>query len=155
MQAALKKIMTKNLVVIHEGSSLKQARDVMEEKRFRHLPVVNEANEITGILVQNPLLDLKYLDGLPVEEVMSRKIYFIDKHAPLRHAIFKIIEKKTSFLLVVDQDQQVLGIITTEDLIWYLSTLLEDAKGKRFLYSSLFDLQTIGEVAQQMANAGI
>lgn len=155
MQSALKKVTTKNLVVIPAGSPLHKACELMEEKRFRHLPVVNQNNEIMGILLQNPLFYADQLADVPVEEAMNTNIYTIDRHTPLRHAIFKFLEKKISCMLVINQNQEVLGIVTIDDLLWYLSTLLEDAKGKRFLYSSLFDLQTVGEVAQQISNAGI
>lgn len=155
MQTALKKVMTENLVIIPAGSPLKEALTIMAEKRFRHLPVVNENNEILGVILKTPLLSLQELENIPVEEAMCTQIYSIDQHAPLRQALFKFLEKKISCLIVVGKSQQVAGIITTDDLLWYLSTLLEDAKGKRFLYSSLFDLQTVGEVAQHLANIGI
>lgn len=155
MQAALKNIMTTDLIVISSGSPLYEARNLMEEKRIRHLPVVNSSQVIVGVLSQNPLFRLKCLEKLSVDEVMNAAVLSIDRHAPLRFAILKFLEKKISNLLVVDRNNIVIGIITTDDLLWYLSTLLEDAKQKRFSFSSLFDLQTVGEVARQIAMSGL
>lgn len=155
MQTTLKNLVTKNLVLIPAGSPLSETWDLMAEKRFRHLPVVNSDQEIIGIISQRDLVHRKKSELIPVEEAMSSPVYFIDQHAPLRSAIFKLIEHKISSLLIVDQNKLVIGIITTDDLLWYLSSLLEDAKGKRFLFSSLFDLQTVGEIAQQVSNMGI
>lgn len=155
MQAALKNVMTTDLFVIPAGSPLRIARDLMDEKRIRHLPVVNASQEIVGILSQNPLFYLESLEDLSVNDVMVKNVLSIDQHAPLRYAIFRFLENKVSSLLVVDQNKAVIGIITTDDLLWYLSTLLEDAKQKRFSFSSLFDLQTVGEVARQVASVGL
>lgn len=152
MQAALKNVMTTNLIVIPADSPLRVAKDLMDEKRIRHLPVVNAAQELIGVLTQNNLFELDGMEKFSVSDVMTANVMSVDQHAPLRFAIFKFLENKISILFVVDQNLSVTGIITTDDLLWYLSTLLEDPKQKRFSFSSLFDLQTVGEVARQAAS---
>jgi len=155
MQADLKKIITTHLLVMPTGSSLCEAQSLMTEKRIRHLPIVNDSGEIIGVLTQNSLYHLEIMKNLKVDDVMSTKILTINQNTPLRVAIFKFLENKTSSLLVIDQNRTVIGIMTTDDLLWHLSTLLEDAGHKRFSFSSLFDMQTVGEVAKHVATLAL
>ncbi len=155
MQAKSSAVMTSDLVTILAGSPLSEACDIMQRKRFRHLPVVNKDDEIIGILSQRDLNYIKSPDKIPVEYVMASPVVYVDQNSPLRSAIFKMLELKISSLLIADKTENVVGIITTDDLLWYLSYVLEDAKESRFSISSLFDLQTVGEAAQQISNAGI
>ncbi len=150
-----KQVMTKSLITAPAGSPLSQAWQIMEENHFRHLPIVNASQEIIGILSLRDLNFIKNPDLIPVEYVMSAPVVSVDQNTPLRNTISKILEMKISSLLITDHEDTVVGILTTDDLLWYLSSLLEEARGNKFSFSSLFDLQTIGEAAQQISNAGI
>jgi len=127
----------------------------MEKNKFRHLPVVNEAGAIVGVLSKRELKHLSHLAELPVGYAMASPAIHIDEGAPLRDAIFKMLDQKISSILVANQEGLAVGIITTDDLLWYLCHLLEDNRQKRFSFSSLVDLQTVGEVARQIAATGI
>lgn len=155
MQPTAKTVMKTSLVTIPLGASLIQARELMDEKRFRHLPVVKSDGEIVGILSQRDLNFIKNPELIPVEYVMATPIVSADQNAPLRFAIFQMLQLKISSLLITGQEGVVVGIVTTDDLLGYLSKLLEDPKRPHFSISSLFDLQTVGEAIQQIADAGI
>jgi hypothetical protein len=66
-----------------------------------------------------------------------------------------MLENKISSLLIADENEHAVGIVTTDDLLFYLAHLLDENKEKRFSVSSLLDLQTVGEAARQISNAGI
>ena len=155
MQASAKTIMTKDLLTILSGTSLHQAATLMKAKQIRHLPVVNPAGEIVGIISKTDLKSVLGSELIPVDYVMSTPIMSIDQNAPLRTAIGKILHNKISSLLISDQSENAIGIITTDDLLWYLAYRLEEPKEKHFSFSSLFDLHTIGEAARQISLAGI
>jgi CBS domain-containing membrane protein len=155
MDNAAKTIMSAHLVTIPVDSPLVAARELMEEKRFRHLAVTNHRGEIVGIISQRDLATFKDPEHVLVAFAMKSPVRSVDKNTPLRSAIFKLLEHKISCLLIVDDKDDAIGILTTDDLLWYLAYLLQDSKEKRFSFSSVFDLQTVGEAALQMANAGI
>jgi len=155
MKVQAKNIMTKDLVTIPSGSPLIDALSLMEKKKFRHLPVVKDTGEIIGILSNRDINYLKNIESIPVEYAMSCPVRYVDQNAPLRTAIFKFLEHKISSLLIADQNENAVGIITTDDLLWYLAYLLEDVKEQRFSISSLFDLQTVGEAARRISKSEI
>lgn len=155
MQPTAKQIMTKNLLTVPVGSPLSTAWDLMEENHIRHLPVIGTTGEVIGILSQRDLNYIKNPEVIPVEYVMSAPVVSVDQNTPLRSAIARMLQLKISSLLITDQEKNLVGILTTDDLLWYLSYLLQDSKDHKFSFASLFDLQTIGEAARQISNTGI
>ncbi|MBS1970370.1 MAG: CBS domain-containing protein [Bdellovibrionales bacterium] len=155
MKPTVKAIMTKDLMTIPAGSPVSKAWEIMEERKFRHLPVVNGNEQVIGILSQRDLNFIKNPEVIPVEYIMSAPVMFVDQNTPLRSAIFRMLEGKISSLLIANENQQAVGIVTTDDLLFYLAHLLDENKEQRFSVSSLLDLQTIGEAARQISNAGI
>jgi CBS domain-containing protein len=155
MKPTVKAIMTKDLLTIPAGSPVSKAWEIMEERKFRHLPVVNTEEQIIGILSQRDTNFIKNPEMIPIEYVMSAPVMFVDQNTPLRSAIFRMLENKISSLLIADEDEHAVGIVTTDDLLFYLANLLNEKKESRFSVSSLLDLQTVGEAARQISNAGI
>ena len=155
METQIKDIMTKTLIAVPIGSPVALAAELMKEKRIRHLPVVDELDEIVGIISQRDFNLLENLEEIPVERVMSSPIYSIDQDTPLRSAIFKMLEHKISSLLISDENDDAVGIITTDDLLGYLVYLLDKSDKDRWPFFSVLDTQTLGEVARQLSLAGI
>ncbi|MBK9323546.1 MAG: CBS domain-containing protein [Bdellovibrionaceae bacterium] len=155
MQAKLSNVITRDLVTVPLGTFLSVACEMMEQKKFRHLPVADGDGKVVGIISKRGLNYIRNPEKTPVEYVMASPVVTVDQNSPLRSAIFKMLELKISSLLISDKSGAIVGIVTTDDLLWYLSYILEDSKESRFSFSSLFDLQTIGEAAQQISNAGI
>jgi signal-transduction protein with cAMP-binding, CBS, and nucleotidyltransferase domain len=85
--------------------------------------------------------------------LMTSPVECIDMNMPLRGAIMHMLQKKISSLLIVDAEEMVVGIVTTDDILWHLAHLLND-EGTH-LKMALPDVQTIGEVANQVASTGI
>lgn len=155
MDTTLKKVMTDKLFVIAKEMSIYEAHLLMNEKRVRHLPVVNEKNDIVGIVSQ---IDLN-ADGdsrtTSVASVMNTSVQYVDKNMNLKSAIFKMLELKISCLLVADESNNAVGIVTTDDLLWCLARFLPDEQpisGYEVFKSKA--LQTIGEIANELSLMG-
>ncbi len=155
METQIKDLMTKTLIAVPMGSPVAAAADIMKSNRIRHLPVVDEMDVIVGIISKRDFTLLENLDEIPVEQVMNSPIYYIDQDTPLRSAIFKMLEHKISSLLISDENDDAVGIVTTDDLLGYLVHLLDTNNKERMPFFSLLDTQTLGEVARQLSLAGI
>ncbi len=155
METQIKDLMTKTLIAVPMGSPVAAAADIMKSNRIRHLPVVDEMDVIVGIISKRDFTLLENLDEIPVERVMNSPIYYIDQDTPLRSAIFKMLEHKISSLLISDENDDAVGIVTTDDLLGYLVHLLDTNNKERTPFFSLLDTQTLGEVARQLSLAGI
>lgn len=157
MTAQIKDIMTKNVLTIGAGETLTRALELMRDRRIRHLPVLDSQKNIVGILTDRDFSSLEVLGGLRVEHVMSTPVHFIDQGTSLRSAIFRMLENQISSLLVSDDQNNAVGIVTTEDLLWQLAHLMKDDSSdeqKQSIWSH-FDVMTIGQMINQIANIGI
>lgn len=149
-------IMTTKLITIPVGTTIRQARDLMRERRIRHLPVVDEKQGIIGVLSNRDLPTSAEYNNLDVEFCMSSPAIYIEHTSPIKKAVYKILAEKISCLIITNENDDAVGIVTTDDILWYLVTQIDkDPKQDRSLLSNLLDIQTIDNVARQMSNIGI
>lgn len=134
--ATVKQIMTKKIITIGAGETLSTASEIMDNNKFRHLPVV-EGGKLIGILSRTDLLRLGFndrlgdlesqigsnlYDVLTVGQVMVAHPMFISEETPLAEASKKMIDEQFNALPVVDSENKLSGIITTSDALnFYIS----------------------------------
>lgn len=155
MTTLAKKIMTSKLITVQEGTSLLAAQELMQEKRIRHLPITNFEGDLIGILSQRDLQYVGDSKSLSVELFMSAPIHFVSEETPIKQVIFSLLEKKISCLLVADADDNAKGIITTDDLLWYLVKLVSAEGPTQPPLWNYKTQQTIGELANELSQMGI
>lgn len=147
--------MTKKLITIPSDASVQSANHLMEEKRVRHLVVVDvETNSAVGVLSQRQLQLSRLSPHTLVALLMSSPIITVDPTTPLRLAIFKMLENKISALVVADSQDEVLGIVTTDDLLWYLAHILSNENETPALISENTKV-TLGAIMNQLSQAGL
>lgn len=152
----IKEAMTRHLITIPSGASSLEAYRLMQEKRIRHLPVVGETGEdIVGVLSQRNLVHLPSSAKVPVEYIMSTPIEHMHQDTPLKTAVLRMLEKKISCLLVTDNEETVMGLVTTDDLLWQFSRLLEETDKTALGVPNAIRLQTLGDIAYRLSLAGI
>ena len=155
MITPVKIVMTKKIISVPIGTTLFEANQLMFEKRLRHLPVIDESNQVIGLLSQR---DLKYVPNsrkISVELMMSTPVKFVDQNLSLRNAIFQMLQNKISSLLVIDNDDAIIGIVTSDDLLWHLSHLLINEVEENATPLDFKVKQTIGEFARVLSEIGI
>ena len=57
LDTTIDQVMTKNVITIGEEASLEEARRLLISHRIRHIPVVNQKGELTGLLSVRKLLE--------------------------------------------------------------------------------------------------
>lgn len=127
------KIMTDNPVTITLQDSLIDAQKIMEDRKIRHLPVVDN-QEIIGMVSYTDLMRVNFVDNygkgdenvtttlysvLNIEQVMVEKLVTVSTETTIREAAEILGEKEFHALPVVDHNG-LAGILTTTDLIKYL-----------------------------------
>lgn len=136
-------IMTDRLLTIDSSDFLKNAYKIMREKGIRHLPVTGASGKVVGILSDRDLKlamskvvdfddDIYYQFEAEekVEDYMSRPVKSVAGTEPIENVAKRMLKEKVSAFLVLDRELQVCGIITTDDLLAYLVTVLEMDKSK-------------------------
>ena len=131
----LELLMSTDLVTISPEATLADARKTMQDRRIRHLPVVEGDRKLVGLLTQTDVLaatdsTLRDLaNRIPetevlVRDVMITKVATIDKQASVRQAALFIESHRIGCLPVVSRGRLV-GIITDTDFVGIAINLLE------------------------------
>lgn len=130
-------IMATDLVTLKKTDGLDKAEHLFKKHRIRHIPVVDGKN-IVGMLSMNDLLRISFADGAyREEENVSSSIYEMFTIPQLMRStlttvspdnsikeVAKIFVKSEYHSLPVVKGDELVGIVTTTDLIKYL---LKDA----------------------------
>ena len=131
--------MTAEPVTVTAAATVGRARDLLETRGVRHLPVVDSHRHVVGIVsnrdvaITDAMLraavrqhDVAALldDDRTVDAVMSPAPQTIDMNAPIGDAARVFASQRISALPVVDDGRRVIGILTTTDC---LLAVLQDA----------------------------
>ncbi|MCB0474104.1 MAG: CBS domain-containing protein [Flavobacteriaceae bacterium] len=116
----LYKVMTTELFVVNEHDLIEMVEKIMEWKNIHHVPVVNAANKISGIITDNTLRryeHLKYTEKLIVaKDIMEKKVITTSPEVLIKDAEKIMIDKEIGCLPVIDEGE-LIGIITKNDII--------------------------------------
>jgi CBS domain-containing protein len=115
----VKNYMTKTPVTIRQDADYGTAFDIMEAKNLHHLPVVDAAEAVVGILTRRDLqLAARHFQEAPVEvvEVMHTPVFTTTADTPLVKAAAIMMENRIGCLPVLDDRKQVVGMVTETDL---------------------------------------
>jgi CBS domain-containing membrane protein len=148
-------LMTANVVTLSAGQSLPAARELMKLKRVRHLPVVDDAGRLVGLVTHRDLLeaaisslaplDAEEVDELqlkvPVARIMREQVWTIGPDDPADAAARLMLDNRIGCLPVVTQ-QQLVGIITGADLVEAAAIFLPLLKNPRAELLTLADVWT-------------
>ncbi len=148
------KAMSRGLITIPMGTTLSEAAQVMTAKRVRHLPITDALDDIVGVISLKDISLPSSFDSVAVEWRMTTPAVAVSQDLTIRQTALKMIERKISSVLVVDENERVLGIVTTDDLLWQLAHLLNDENAKAPMLTAE-SLNTIGQVAQRISDLGI
>ena len=128
-------IMSTDLKTIAPKDSLAAVRTLMHDNRIHHVPVVNEEDNLVGLVTLTDVLAatdsiLRDDDSrlrareIKVEDIMVRNLATIDEHASLRQAAL-FLEKHRIGCLPVVTDGSLKGIVTDTDFVGVAINLLE------------------------------
>jgi CBS domain-containing protein len=153
--------MTTDPVKIGPGDSAAEARELLESSAIHHLPVV-ENGKLVGIVSSADLLKLYMLDDevalsalATVSQIMELNPVILAVTATLRDAAEKLMSGGFHALPVVDADRNLVGIVTSVDLIDALLKSLPVGDGSivEAPEHSLSDLIEDNRLMRQVCNA--
>ena len=111
-------LMTSQLRCLKESDTLADATAVMQELFIRHVPVVDERGQLSGIVTQRDILSFEHKkdSGTPLREIMRTDVATVSPDTPLRTAAETMIFNKYGCLPVVE-GRALVGIITETDFL--------------------------------------
>lgn len=127
------KIMTVELITLSLSDDLYKAEKLFKKNHIRHIPVV-EDEHIVGILSYSDLKRISFLDSydsheakidnaiynmLSVKQVMVKNPVKVNSTITIK-SVAEILSKNEFHALPVVEDDLLVGIVTTTDLLRYL-----------------------------------
>lgn len=127
-------------VTIRPDTPFQTALNVMRQHHFRRLPVVDKNGHLAGIVSERDLLyaapspatslsvwEMNYLlTRLRVQQIMTRAIIIATPDTPIEHAANLMVDNKIGGLPVVDENNEVVGVITQTDIFKVFVSMLDD-----------------------------
>ncbi len=125
-------IMTTDVLTVNVSNSLKEVNELFAKEHIRHVPVVS-GDKLIGILSQTDILRISFgntfgeeqegadeaiFDMLSINQVMKHSPATISPNDTLKEAAIILATKEFHALPVVENEKLV-GIITTTDIIKY------------------------------------
>lgn len=126
-------IMTSNVVKLNLSDSLTKAESLFKKHNIRHIPVV-KGDHIVGMLSYTDLLRISFVDAVfddeeivdstvynmfTVEQVMAKNLIKVSPDTFIKE-VAEILSQREFHALPVVQNEKLVGIVTTTDLIKYL-----------------------------------
>lgn len=115
-------IMTPNIVTLSPSDTLGAAREVFMTKRIHHIPIV-EGKKLVGLITSWDVFKLglsavAYQD-MRVSEVMSTHLATLEPEQHIGAAAEILMEHLFHAVPIVNEQRELLGIVTTYDILRY------------------------------------
>lgn len=110
--------MSRPAVTVRQDADFQKALALMQEKKLRRLPVVDDDGRLVGIVVERDLLvaAMRYLQSrVEIGDVMTRNVVSVGPDTDLNEVARTMLERKIGGLPVVE-DGRLVGIITESDI---------------------------------------
>ena len=128
------KIMAAEVITVQQGQKLSDVRHIICESGIHHIPIV-DGNKLVGMISFTDLMKLnivisgaddRTIDAIidqqyTIKDIMTTKLTLLTDCDTIKQASNILAEGNFHSLPVVDKQNQIVGIVTTTDLIQYLS----------------------------------
>jgi IMP dehydrogenase len=145
-------LIIRDLFIVTPDTSIAEAIKIMNERKIAGLPVV-EGKKLVGILTSR---DVRFFrdDKKLVKDIMTRNVVTAKENISLEDALGIMAEKKIEKLPLIDDQGNLVGLITAKDIIkrQQFPDAVRDKNGKLLVGAAVgpFDI----ERAKLLENAG-
>lgn len=130
----IKHVMTTPVITVHSDDTMDKVQRIFDEQPIHHVPVVENGGRIVGMISKSDYLRLLHgftlfkarksedynhaiLRSLLAQEVMTMQLVTLHPEDTLSMAAGYFRENRFHAIPVVDNDNNLMGILTTYDLI--------------------------------------
>jgi CBS domain-containing membrane protein len=126
-------IMTKNVLTLSIKDNLEDAEELFKKNKIRHVPIM-AGKKILGMLSYTDLMRISFADAIgddehdvdttvynmfSIEQVMAKDVVSVTSKTTIQE-VAEFLSKKEFHALPVVENDELVGIVTTTDLITYL-----------------------------------
>ena len=146
MPLKVSNFMSSKVIVAHPEDGIRQTFFRMRENEVRHMPVVDDNRNLVGIISDRDLRrpewvdeapDLSHIynldDNLSVSDLMTRNVIVAHTYDTIAKSTRMLLEHRFGALPVVNKEQELVGMLSSHDLLKALNLLLEEQIGMKKL----------------------
>ncbi len=126
-------IMTKNVLTLNTKDTLETAEELFKKNKIRHVPIIS-GKQVIGMLSYTDLMRISFADAVgddeyevdttiynmfTIEQVMAKDVVSVTSNTTIQE-VAEFLSKKEFHALPVVENDELVGIVTTTDLIQYL-----------------------------------
>lgn len=157
----IREVMTEEVITLNPSESIAKALTLFRENRFTRVPVVNEEGRILGLITLHDII-VRFLKPKhrphkrnnvskekihvlknPVKSIMETSVITTYPSDTLLNAIKKMKSYKISSLIVVEDNDKLVGIITDKDLLEIVASLYKEEEKFKVMYSIAGDVKDL------------
>ena len=122
----LSHVITTNLKTVQISQTMSEVHRIVVENQIHHVPVV-DGRKLVGMISTTDIIRLNITvsnaDDWAIGKVMKKNLVTIEINDTVRKAAHLLSDGMFHSLPVIDKDNNLIGIITSTDLIRYLAEL--------------------------------
>ncbi|QLC34463.1 CBS domain-containing protein [Halarchaeum sp. CBA1220] len=123
------RVMSAGVTTVSPETSVEEAAQMMLSEDIGSVVVVDDEDELLGILTTTDFVRIvaerQPKDNSTVSEFMTRDVETAGAQDLVVDVAARLVEERIHHMPVVDEDDHVIGMVTTTDLTSYVSTLDE------------------------------
>jgi CBS domain-containing protein len=108
-------LMTTDVITVNAAEPLKEARAEMAIGVIRHLAVVDDRGKLVGVVSDRDLLG--HSRAHRISDIMTRDVVTTRPEASAADAAAVMIDHKIGSVLVVNEDNTLVGVVTQTDYL--------------------------------------
>ncbi|MFA5060441.1 MAG: CBS domain-containing protein [Candidatus Omnitrophota bacterium] len=137
----IKEVMATKLITLFVDDPFSLVEEKLRRFHIRHLPVVDKAGKLVGIVTQRDLYrvqsprkdeegnwyyDKESLDSFILKHVMTKDPVILFPESSIAEALLLMVEKKYGCIPIVDRNHLLCGIITQVDILRIAAQILKE-----------------------------
>ena len=128
-------VMVKDVITISESTPLKEVTKLFGERRITGVPVVNAEGELTGVLSETDIVRKTNSIGAwspsLAGQIMTKPAVAVSPNETLQR-VCELMHNRHIHRIVVAEGRNIVGIITTMDILRAIATHLKSSKSDTF-----------------------
>jgi predicted transcriptional regulator len=106
---------------MHKNDSIEKVMQGMEKFNYRHFPIVNDEDQIVGIVSDRDILrNLELARQTSIENIMTPKVLSAREFTRIQDIAKIMLYERINCLPIINEHHQLLGLITQTNILEYV-----------------------------------